>query len=200
MERPDISSHLIHFTSANNDEDAFKRLQKIIRDKKLLSTGNKITGKYRCVCFSEAPLRSVSEGLLNDEGYSRYSHFGVTVSKQWLFAQGGRPVIYQPASEYKCLPESHRWRHMTYELRINQFAWCDFTWEREWRIQCDELAFDPMSAQIIVRDSTWADRLCQEHDDDQEYMVRMYSTIMDDYEAEAYREPFKWRVASLKRE
>src|SRR5207244_8179261 len=98
-------------------------------------------GKYRCVSFSETPLASLSDGLVNEEYYSKYSTFGIMVSKKWLFSHGGRPVIYQPLSEYQALPESHRWRLMTFELR-DRYSFSDFTWEREWRIKCDELTFD----------------------------------------------------------
>lgn len=195
MSRPDISHHLIHFTRGVTDASAFKRLLKIIKDKKLIGSNNKIKGKYRCVCFSEAPLKSLSGGLVNEDYYSGYSPFGIMVSKKWLFEQGGRPVIYQPSSEYKELPESHRWRHMTFELRDGR-SFSNFTWEREWRIQCNELSFDSASAAIIIRDASWLTRLVGEHDEDQDYTVMQYSVILEEI-AELYREPFKWKVLPL---
>lgn len=195
MSRPDISPNLIHFTSGVTDSNAFKRLQKIIRDRKLIGSDNKIKGQYRCVCFTEAPLASLSSGLVNEGHYSKYKMFGILVSKKWLFEQGGRPVIYQPASEYKDLQETHRWRHMTFELG-DMGSITDFTWEREWRIQCDKLPFDNATAKIVVRDASWAARLMNEHDDDQEYTVRQYSVIMGEI-AEFYRESFGWTVVPL---
>jgi hypothetical protein len=148
------------------------------------------------VCFSEAPLASLSDGLVNEDYYSKYSPFGIMVSKKWLFEQGGRPVIYQPASEYKKLLESHCWRHMTFELR-DDYVFSDFTWEREWRIKCNELHFDQATAQIVVPDGTWATRLIEAHDDDQEYTVRQYSVIMGDI-AQLYRKSYGWRVLPLR--
>jgi hypothetical protein len=195
MSRQDISEHLIHFTRGITDAKAFKVLQKIIRDKRLIGSDNLIKGKHRCVCFSEAPLASLSGGLINEDYYSKYSPFGIMVSKKWLFERGGRPVIYQPVSQYKQLPESHRWRHMTFELR-SKYGISDFTWEREWRIQCNELPFDHTTATIVVRDATWAARLVKEHDDDQEYTVRMYTEVIGDL-AQFYRESFKWKVVTL---
>lgn len=196
MSRPDISPNLIHFTRDDTKEAAFRRLQRIIRSKKLLGGANLIKGKYRCVCFSEAPLASLSNGLVNEDYYSKYSPFGIMVSKKWLFRQGGRPVIYQPASEFRALPDSHAWRHMTFELRDGK-SFSDFTWEREWRIRCEELAFDHTSAQIVVRDQKWAARLIREHDDDQDYTVTMYSLVIGSV-AELYREAFGWKVLTLR--
>jgi hypothetical protein len=196
MIRPDISKYLIHFTRDTTDENAFKRLQKIIRDKKLIGSSNKIKGDHRCVCFSEAPLSSLQDGLVNENLYSKYSPFGIMVSKKLLFERGGRPVIYQPAPEYNELPHSYQWRHVTFELR-NGLPFSDFTWEREWRIKCDELPFDCSNAKIVVRDSNWAARLKRDHEDNQEYNVQMYSLIMGDI-AELYREPIGWTITQLR--
>ncbi|SRR6266496_4044553 len=200
-QRTDISPYLIHFTKAftkgENDEGAFKRLQKILDEQKLIAGTRRIKGKYACVCFSEAPLVSLRDGLVNAEYYSRYSPFGIMVSKQWLFAQGGRPVIYESDQEYDDLPETHRWRHVLYELRENFFP-IDFTWEREWRIKCAHLEFDETSAKIVVPDSAWAERLANEHHAEQSYLVAQYGQIFDDMIAEQLREKFKWTILTLK--
>ena len=162
MSRVDISPYLVHFTSGENQEDAFRRLQKIIAERRLIAGRQYIKGNYACVCFSEAPLVILTGGLVNEEYYSRYSPFGIMVSKRWLFAQGGRPVIYESDQEYNDLPETYRWRHVLYELREN-FSRVDFTWEREWRIKCDHLQFDEASAQIVLPDHKWAEQLIAEH-------------------------------------
>ena len=85
---------------------------------------------------------------------------------------------------------------MTFELRDGK-SFSDFTWEREWRIRCEELAFDHTSAQIVVRDQKWAARLIREHDDDQDYTVTMYSLVIGSV-AELYREAFGWKVLTLR--
>ena len=59
--------------------------------------------------------------------------------KNWLFKRGGRPVIYQPESDFDLLPEDLRWRHVRFELTEEKVV--DWTWEREWRVCCDDLAF-----------------------------------------------------------
>ena len=196
MSRPDISPYLVHFTSGSDYEDAFARLRKIITSRKLIAGSRYIKGDYRCVCFSEAPLTSLPEGLVNECYYSRYSPFGILVPKTWLFALGGRPVIYQTAHEFQLLPESHRWRHVLYELR-ESFERTDFSWEREWRIKCDNLEFAQNSAQIVVLNQSWANRLVDEHARDEDYRIRQYSLIFGEVTAEAYRDSFQWTILKL---
>jgi hypothetical protein len=152
------------------------------------------------VCFSEAPLIDLKNGLVNEHAYSRYSPFGIMVTKKWLFALGGRPVIYQPLKEYWSLPESHRWRHVTYELR-ELFGETDFTWEREWRIKCDALELDERNAQVVVPSRSWSDRLIRESERDNDYEVMQYAVIFGQALAEAYRRPpelVRWIIFTLK--
>jgi hypothetical protein len=195
--RPDISPYLVHFTKGESYEDAFARQRKIIADKKLIAGSGFIKGGYSCVCFSEAPLTGLTSGLVNESYYSRYSPFGILVSKKWLFERGGRPVIYQSGQELHLLPEDLRWRHVLHELR-DGYSYADFTWEREWRIKCDYLEFDQSSAQIVVSDQSWADRLISEHNTAENYRVMQYALIFDEVQAEAYRERFRWTLVKLR--
>ena len=196
MTRTDISNFLIHFTKGDSDEDAFKRLQKIISEKCLRGSTNLIKGEYCCISFSEAPLGTLSEGLVNPQYYSRYSPFGIMVSKEWLFVQGGRPVIYQTDDEFNYLPESHRWRHVRYEPMHDPPI--DFTWEREWRICCSELPFDSDVASIIVPDEGWAGRLIRKHEKEQDFRVMQYKLIFtDEMLAHMFYEPFRWKILTL---
>jgi hypothetical protein len=195
MSRPDISPFLTHFTKGNDYEDAFARLRKIIASRKLIAGSGQIKGGFHCVCFTEMPI--LPDGLVSEQSKSKYSPFGICVSKQWLFERGGRPAIYHPESDYKLLPESLRWRHVRYELR-DTFERTDFTWEREWRIKCDELQLEQREAQIVVLDQTWANRLIEEHDTDEGYKVRQYSVIFDGEIAQAYRDSFQWTILPLR--
>ncbi|HKX50711.1 MAG TPA: hypothetical protein VJQ48_09795, partial [Candidatus Binatia bacterium] len=68
----------------------------------------------------------------------------------------------------------------------------------EWRIKCDSLLFDQSSAQVIVLDQRWADRLLSEHDQGEDYRIMQYKLIFDDdIIVEAYRNSFKWTVLTL---
>lgn len=195
MPRSDISSKVIHFTkgqSGQSLEEAFVVLSSILSQRRLVGSANLIKGNYRCVCFTEAPLESLRGGFVNPSDYSRYSPFGIILDKAWLFQSGGRPVIYQEDSEFYLLPETLRWRHVRY-----QPGTVDFTWEREWRLQSEELNFQPNDVGIVVPDSQWADRLRREHDSEQRWRIMHYSQIMDEVIAAQYFEHFPWRVYTL---
>jgi hypothetical protein len=193
--RPDTSDKLTHFTAGATAELAYQRLRTIMTEGRVIGHGDRIRGNYRCVCFTEAPLVSLENGLVNPSVYSRYSPFGVIFDKDWIFAQGGRPVVYQPDAEYDLLPQDLRWRHMRYEPGV-----VDFTWEREWRIQCDELSFAPSVAGLVVPDIEWGQRLADEHQGEQDLSVLQYAQIMDPLLAEQHREDFPWRIFVLGRE
>jgi hypothetical protein len=192
MPRPDISDKLVHFTSGESLDYAYGRLCWIIDEYRVVGSGEQIRGGYRCICFSEAPLISLKDGLVNPNAYSRYSPFGIIFDKSWIFSLGGRPVIYQPEDEFSLLPPELQWRHMRYEP--NGAPPIDFTWEREWRLQVHELILDPAHAAIVVPDRKWADRLVAEHEERQDWLVQEYSQVMDSVLAEQYRDAFPWRV------
>lgn len=201
MERTDVSSKLVHFTKRTGPEDsksAFSNLQSIVYNRCLRGTSRLIKGGYPCVCFSEAPLSLLPNGLRNRSDGGNYSPFGVMVDKTWLFARGGRPVIYEPDADYEALPPSHAWRHVKYEPTASDHP-VDFTWEREWRIQLSELPFGPMlsfgpsDATIVVPTMAWWDRLVREFNERENHMVELYSEIMSAEEAQQNREDFPWR-------
>ena len=196
MPRADLSDQLIHFTQGPTDEAAYERLCTIITDGRLRGSDFLIFNSYRCVCFTEAPLAVLANGLVNNWDYGRYAPFGLIFDKRWLYARGARPVIYQPLAEAHNLPGSHQWRHMTYEPNADQPV--DFSWEREWRLHADELAFNASCTGIVVPDTSWEQRMRAEHEADQDWNVVAYSQIMDSSLAEQYREPFRWTITSLR--
>ncbi len=194
--RADISDNLVHFTGPqDNWNEAFSRLRSIIIECRIRGGNGMIRSGDRCVCFTEAPLPSLRNGLVNPSNYGRYSIFGIIIEKSWLFDRGGRPVIYQSEAEYSTLPEELRWRHVRYEPTEENRI--DFTWEREWRIMCDDLQILPNEVAIVVPSADWAYALMHDHEQEQDYQVEMYSMIMDEFLADQYREDFPWRVYCL---
>lgn len=196
MPRTDICNYLIHFTkddpSAGNS--AFEQLQTIMSSGFILGSSNLIRASYNCVCFSEVPLEQMPTGLVNPDYYSRYSPFGIMVSKKWLYEHGGRPVIYEHDSEFEFLPETHRWRHVRYEPGV-----VDFTWEREWRVKTERLESDPSVAAIILPDRTWAQALLHLHAEMVRQDIEAYSTIFDEEEARMmFDRSFDWRIYTLR--
>ena len=196
--RRDISNFLIHFVSDESLDLEYLRLKKIIKERRLIGNNRLIKGGYRCICFSEAPVNCLPGGLLNPDYYSRYSPFGIMVLKKWLFNLGGRPVIYQSDDEYYLLPDKIKWRHVLYDPLKDPPI--DFTWEREWRINCDYLDFKPSNALIVVLDNSWANRLKADHEREEDYKVRAYSMILDEDDAELaeqFRNEFEWNIITL---
>ncbi|HBC3370733.1 TPA: hypothetical protein KDX64_004168 [Vibrio vulnificus] len=190
--RDDMSKLLIHFTKGGNEEDAYQNFKSIISQRKIFSSRDKIRSGASCVCFTEAPLPALYNGLLNPSFYSQYSAFGFALTKQHVFELGGRPVIYQPDCEFEQLSSENRWRHVRYEPpRI------DFTWEREWRIQTCELSISPETTKLVVPNASWAQRLVDEHGDEQKCRTIQYSQIMDSLLAQQYEEPWRWVVVNL---
>jgi hypothetical protein len=194
MARPDISKRVIHFTRGVDWEDAFSKLWAIASQRRFLGGTGMIRGGYRCVCFTEAPLSSLASGFVNADSFSRYSPFGVMVDKAWLFARGGRPVIYQPSVSFNELPGDLQWRYVRYDPVETPPV--DFTWEREWRVQCDELDISASAASLVVPTREWAERFVKTHEAEQDIKVERYSTVLDADVAQQYRDP-TWRVVSL---
>ena len=141
-------------------------LDKILREGRLRGTSRWSHGQ-KCVCFTEAPiqeLRSVFSLVAiaaSKKERPRYEPYGIGVSKKWLFAQGGRPVIYDDSEAFGVLPEDLKFRFVPYDPGNN----IDYTWEREWRIRTDYLQLDPREALVIVPTSDEAFQLVYEFAD-----------------------------------
>jgi len=197
MYRTDISDRLIHFTKGQTLEEAYLALREIIATRTLRGGTGFIRGSYKCVCFTEAPRNCLAGGLVNESLYSKYSPFGVMFAKSEIFSRGGRPAIYQPYEEYDQLGESHKWRHVTLNLRPDVKI-IDHSWEREWRICTSELIFDESTAAIIVKDHSWAERLVHDLKEDVFDTVMMYSMIMNSHAQQWYGSEPQWHIITLR--
>lgn len=155
MSRIDISEHLVHWTSGEDYEHAYMNLMQILVDMRISGSLEKIKGSHYCICFTEAPEMQFHKEI------SRYSPFGIQVPKKWLYAKGGRPVIYQSDAEYELLPQEMRWRHVRYEP--NATPPIDFTWEREWRINEYELALEIEQMRVLLPNEYWAEIVQKEY-------------------------------------
>jgi hypothetical protein len=191
----DISDKVIHFTKAATHEDALGVILSMVGGGRLMGATGMIRGGYRCVCFTEAPLPAVASGLVNAGSFTRYSPFGLMFEKSWIYERGGRPVIYQADSEFAQLPEEMRWRHVRYEPTTAPPI--DFTWEREWRVHCDELQFSPNDAVLVVPNQEWEDFVFGIWDSQQQLEAEAYSAILDQMIIAQLEEPCPWRIVSL---
>jgi len=193
--RQDICNNLIHFTKGNGINNAFENLCSIVLGKAIIGSNRFIKNKQYCICFTEAPINSIPDGLENFNNYSQYYPFGIMVSKKWLFSIGGRPVIYQTDDEYNDLPALHKWKHVRYDpLSIPPI---DFTWEREWRIQTKKLDLLPEKSSIVVPNIGWAELIKTRYETNQELEIIQLSDILGEDIAEMYRENFSWIICTL---
>ncbi len=138
MSRIDHCNNLIHFTkgTANKTdyEQAYQTLKKITKDLMILGGNGMILGQHICICFTEAPAKCLTnEGQLNRQYFSRYTPFGIQLSKKTVYNHGGRPVIYSSRAEWFLNKDNKviNWKYVSYDP--NENGALDFTWEREWR-------------------------------------------------------------------
>jgi len=148
MIRFDISNSLIHLTRVNEDlkltsENVF---DKIVREGKLLGSTQNIRGNYKCICFSETPINAIGQIIAQKDEKFHYGAFGFLFRKKFLFELGARPVYYQPDSDFDLLPEELKYRHVRFDVDK-----ADWTWEREWRIQTNEIVLNPNNVTLIVQ-------------------------------------------------
>lgn len=175
--RSDLSDFLVHWIKGDSDQDAFEGIWSILTQQQINGGTGGIKGQYSCICFTEAP-----ETVFHKMA-SRYTRFGIRISKRNIFEMGGRPAIYQPDSEFELLPESLRWRHVRYEPNSNPPI--DFTWEREWRILDESIPIDSDTATVLLPSEVWKDELEERQWESENERIRM--------EAFAYGKEYSWQ-------
>ena len=186
--RRDIGSFLFHFTKKKRSpaRSAADVLRDILSDNKLIGASGPTNGESNCICFTEAPITELAAVFLLARVAPRkrlppYEPFGVAVTKRWLYHQGGRPVIYQLDSERDLLPQELRYRHVPYDPnRLGE----DTSWEREWRVQTDELYLEPAETVVIVPSA-----------DDAPYFQQLSAVPTMQIDGEVV--PMRWMVVSL---
>ncbi|HJV84140.1 MAG TPA: hypothetical protein VJ698_01590 [Noviherbaspirillum sp.] len=171
------------------EADAFGVLRQIVSEQRLVGSSGSIRGSFRCVCFTEAPESAFHQLS------GRYRPFGIKVSKKWLFKQGGRPVIYQHSDEFATLPDALRWRHVRYEPDAEPPI--DFSWEREWRIQADELFLPPEEVAVVVPHENYAAELQDEHFYNEHMRVTFLKTAWGELAAFETEQPFAYELTVL---
>ena len=146
MIRDDLSNRLIHLAKGTFS-DANVTFDSIMKDKKLIGSSNTIRGGDKVICLTEAPISKIAQIIASKNANDmRYMPFGVMFEKEYLFAKGARPVIYQTEDEYGMLHENQKYRHVRFEPQKG----VDWTWEREWRIKTEELLLEPEHVTLIV--------------------------------------------------
>lgn len=163
-ERSDITSHLIHLTKPyDNGKIKMKThevLIKILKEKKLKGSTTQsgfIVGSKNAVCFQESPLYSLTQNIYFEQKLReqeklkkiRYVGYGLLFEKTFIYANKGRPVIYDSTEEgKKYLSKDQWWRIVNLNLSDEEKI-IDWMHEREWRVP-GELKFELSDVSIIV--------------------------------------------------
>lgn len=189
--RPDITGDLVHFIKGDTVDESVAILKMILADGCLIGGNGFIKGDYRCVCFSEAPLEHLADAVIRMARMrTTYQPVGILAPKTWVFAMGGRSVIYGPSNEFEELPEHLRWRHVRYEpLREEPVDW---TWEREWRVHTEELKLQPDIVRLVLPTVSVFDDLVHWHDAREEDRVGGWRQVLDDQHVDMMKTSFPW--------
>ena len=170
--RRDLGNLLFHFTKTPGkiieiekerskqilSDSPLSVLEKILSDGFLFGSSKNIRGGHECICFTESPISEIVSlfSLISiaesKDQKTRYEPYGIAVTKDWFYSQGGRPVLYQPEREYHLLPEELQYKPVKFEPDKG----VDFTWEREWRINAGKLFLDPKETLVVVPDADTA--------------------------------------------
>lgn len=194
--RPDVASNLLHFLGGDSRSDAFALLHSVIAGQALSGSDIGVRDGTRCVCFTEAPIRQLRNVFhWSAERDAHVQPYGVLLGKDYLFALGGRPVIYQPDAEYDELPPSLRYRHVRYDpVSVPPI---DFSWEREWRLRADVLQLEPERCCIVVASEADRATLFTEHAEREEVRLEAVGSAVGGSLADQFAESFPWPVISL---
>lgn len=194
--RPDISPNLLHLVGGDSRDAAFQLLRTIVAERCLRGYDRTIRDGSRCVSFTEAPVKQLRDVFRwSAERDARRQPYGVLLGKDYLYALGGRPVIYQPDSEYDQLPASLRYRHVQYDPLADPPI--DPTWEREWRLRADVLPLEPERCCIVVASEHDRVALLNEHAEREEMRMEVLAPAIGGSLADLFSESFPWPVISL---
>ncbi|WP_230370748.1 hypothetical protein [Paludibacterium denitrificans] len=139
-ERSDLSSQVVHLTRNTKDKTVVEVLYKIVSDAKLIGSSTQsgfICGPMPAVCFQDAPLTAICQNVFFEQKYNegkqdpkrRYLAVGLAFPKDYAYAKGARPVIYDKTSEAKrFLPADQQWRIVNFDLS-NEDSFIDWTHE-----------------------------------------------------------------------
>ena len=194
--RPDVAPNLLHLLRADSRGDAFAQLRSVVAGRCLTASGQGVRDGSPCVSFAEAPIRQLRDVYRWSAALdARAQPFGVLLGKDYLFALGGRPVIYQSDAEYDELPDTLRYRHVSYDpLTVPPI---DLTWEREWRLRADVLQLEPERCCIVVASEADRAALFMEHAEREELRLESLGPAVGGLLSDELAESFPWPVISL---
>lgn len=181
--RSDLSSQLVHLTRGSELDgkkvgpvDVLVRILKERRISGSTTDNGFVCGDIPATCFQDVPIYSLSQNIHAEEQYRvavegakvRYHGVGLMFPKPYVYAVGGRPVIYESTGKAKAiLPEEEWWRIVRFDLSDDD-NFVDWTHEREWRVP-GGFEFELEQTTVLVPNKFGYDRLlklCREYDEE----------------------------------
>ncbi|EMR6448765.1 hypothetical protein WJU70_001006 [Enterobacter cloacae] len=150
--RADLCDTLIWWMKPTKEEGPLEGLCTILRNERIEAEHPAyLHGSQACIAFSETPLIQAARLLLHArEAGINFAPYGIQFNRNQMYARGARQTIHQPADELNLLPDSQRYRHVTFDPEQG----IDFTWKREWRLPANTLTLTPDNCHLILPDRT----------------------------------------------
>ncbi len=116
--RSDFSTFLSHLTRENGQMNVVEVLIKILEEGRIRGSSNSgfIAGGVTATCFQDAPMYSLSQNCMHEQNLHainkskiRYRGLGLAFPKRYIYAKGGRPVIYEKLEIAKQFVNPNEW-------------------------------------------------------------------------------------------
>ena len=165
------SIYLTHLIRGRSDNDSYNTLLKILESGFLRASFSKrsghntVKGDKEVVCFQDTSFDEMNEVITGEKWIEHeqiYREFGIQISKELLFRDGARPVIYDKANEImNLIDENIYWRVVNLDLEDKGLMYTDWTHEHEWRIPGD-VTITRFPFKVIVKTEEYKKRLLKE--------------------------------------
>ena len=124
----------------SSSHSAFAALSRIVQQRRLIASAAGIRGETGVVSFSANPLSELAKQRTFRAHRGRWDSeaFGLCVRRDWLQAQGARPVIYGDDASWPTLSDSERPFFQLRTTRARRGAKViNWSQEAEWRVSHD---------------------------------------------------------------
>lgn len=165
------SIYLTHLLRGRSDNDSYNTLLKILESGFLRASFSKrsghntVKGDKEVVCFQDTSFDEMNEIITGEKWIEHeqiYREFGIQISKELLFRDGARPVIYDKANEImNLIDENIYWRVVNLDIEDKGLMYTDWTHEHEWRIPGD-VTITRFPFKAIVKTEEYKKRLLKE--------------------------------------
>ncbi len=123
---------LLGSASERGRRTAFTTLERIVTQRRLVSSGHLIRGGHAVVCFSQLPLAALAKRPVYRKHLRRWDFepYGLGIRRAYLEHAGARPAVYGDSEQYESLSPQQQ---PFFQRRSTSDATRDWSTEREWR-------------------------------------------------------------------